>query len=369
MKEFDEYDDFQTTEQEEKSVDLMPYVRKALKGWKTILLCALIGAVIGVVIGVSTPKSYTSRAVVAPEILTRSNMGSGLSSLASMAGINVNSMALTDAMHPDMYPEIIHSPEFYIKLFDMPVTVETKDSLVHTDLYDYMVNYTKHPWWSSVIGLPFMLSDKVKGLFSKKNDFDETEGHEVVDSLRLTRQQEGVVKALSKCINAVVEKRTYLLSLSVTTQDPVISADLANAVVDNLRNFVVTYRTEKSRDNLDYFKGLYDETRSEYLKAQRAYAGYVDSHQNITSRSTLVYQQQLQNEAQLKYQMYSQTSQNLMNAEAKVQQEAPVLVVIQPGIAPRSGHPSRIKIAFLWLVLGGALGLAFVLFGKKQEED
>ena len=361
MKEYDEYYE----DQEEQSIDLMPYVRRALKGWKKILIWALAGAVFGAVIGLSTPRTYTTKAVVAPELVTRATTG-GLSSLASLAGINMNNMALTDAMHPDMYPEIIKSTNFNLKLFDMPVTVETKDSLVHTDLYDYMVNYNKRPWWSAIMGLPFRITGTIKGWFSKETV--EEEGHAHVDSLRLTKQQEMVVKALSKSIQATVEKKSYVLSLKVTMQDPVISAQLANAIIDNLRHFVVSYRTEKSRENVDYYQSIYEQTRDEYLAAQRAYAYYMDSHQGISSKTTLVHQQHLQNEAQLRYSMYSQTAQNLLNAKAKVQQEAPVLVVIQPGVAPRTGKPSKIKLTILYFFVGALIGTAVVALKTKRED-
>lgn len=359
MKEFDEFDDFNEIPRE--PVDFMLYFKKILRSWKKILLFAFGGAAIGIVIGLSTPRVYTSKAIVAPELVTRSTAG-GLSSLASLAGVNINNMALTDAMHPDMYPVIIHSTNFYLKLFDLPVEVATKDSLVHTDLYDYMLNYSKKPWWGVLFGLPQLAIHGVKSLFTKEEE--EEEGHAHVDSLRLTRQQEMIVRALSKDITATVEKRSYVLTLKVTMQDPVIAANLANAVIDNLRDFVVSYRTEKARENVEYYQRLNQETRDEYLKAQRALAYYMDTHHNIIDKSTMVYQQQLQNEAQLRYQMYSQTAQNLMSAEAKVQQEAPVLVVIQPGIAPKLGKPSRAKLAILWFLLGTVLGSLLVCLKK-----
>ncbi len=360
MKEYEEFDG-NSAEEQEIAIDLMPYLKKALKGWKKILLFALVGAVFGLIAAFSIPRTYTTKAVVAPELITRSSAG-GLSSLASLAGINMNNMALTDAMHPDMYPEIIHSTNFYLNLFDMPVTVQTKDSLVHTDLYDYMVNYYKRPWYGAILGLPQAMIGGIKKLFTHEEE--EETGHEHVDSLRLTRQQEMVVRALAKRITANVEKRSYVITLQVTMQDPVIAAQLANAVIDNLRRFVVSYRTEKSRENVDYYQKLYDENREAYLKAQRALAYYMDSHQNISGRSTMVQQQQLQNEVQLRYQMYSQTAQNLMNAQAKVQQEAPVLVVIQPGIAPQRGKPSKTKLVLLWLVIGALAGVVFVCSKK-----
>jgi len=355
MKEFDDNQVYEAS-----SVDLMPYLKLGFKNWKKVLFWAVIGGAFGVMIGFSTPRTYTTKAVVAPEIVTRATTG-GLSSLASMAGINVNNLAMTDAMHPDMYPSIINSTSFLIKLSDLPVTVETRDSVVHTDLYDYVLHYTKRPWWSFVFGAPRMAVNGVKGLFSKEEE-EEVEGHALIDSLRLTRQQEGVIKRLSRSISATVDKKSYVLQVRVTFQDPIISAQVANAVIDYLKEFVVKYRTEKARDNMEYYQKIYIKTQAEYLTAQKAYTNYVDSHQGLASKSSLVYMTQLQNEAQLRYSMYSQTAQNLLNAEAKVQQESPVLVVVQPGIAPNMGHPSKVKIALICFLLGAFLGFSWYAF-------
>ena len=370
MDAFEKFDAFDGFEEEgQKSIDFMPYVRKALRHWKKILIWAFAGSLFGIMIGFSVPKTFTARAVVAPELATRSTLSSGLNSLASLAGVNMNNLALTDAMHPDLYPEVINSTSMYISLFDMPVVVETKDSLVHTDLYDYMVSYNKHPWWTPVFGLPRTTIEMVKGWFKEKNEYEDTEGHESMDSLRLTKQQENVIKALRSSVSASVEKKTYVLSVRVTMQDRIIAAQVANKIIDNLKNFVIEYRTEKSRENVEYYTKVAEETRAAYLAAQKAYASYADSHQGFSNKSTRIYEQQLQNEAQLRYQMYNQTVQSLLSAEAKVQHESPVLVIVQSAMAPNNGKPSRVRLAVLWFVLGGALGVAWVLWkGRKETE-
>lgn len=362
MKEFDEYDNNEMAQ--EGSSNLLPLLKKALKEWRKIVIWAFAGSLVGIFIGLSTPKTFTSRAVVAPEIMTRATSG-GLSSLASLAGINVNNMALTDAMHPDMYPAIINSTNFYLSLFDLPVSFERRDTLVNTDLYDYMANYWRNPWWGYVLGLPHIAAAGIKSIFAKnEEDADDAEGHAILDSLRLTKEQERVVKSLAKNISATVEKRTYLLTIGVTMQDRDITAQVANAVVARLKDFVTSYRTEKAKENRDYYKDLYDQTRADYLSAQRAYTYYMDTHQGVMSKSSLVYQTQLQNEAQLRFQMFSQTAQNLQNAEAKVQLEAPVLVVIQPGVAPHVGKPSKVRLAILFFILGAAMCFGWICWKK-----
>ena len=369
MKKYDDFDDFDDFGPEREPVDIKPYISLALKSWKKVFLWAFVGALFGIMIGFSTPKTYTSKTVVAPELATRNTLSGGLSSLSSLAGINMNTLALTDAMHPDLYPEVIRSANMCIALFDMPVEVATKDSVVHTDLYDYMVNYNKAPWWGYVFGLPRMGIEWVKGWFAKVDEADEAEGHATVDSLLLTREQERVIMALQKSITAAVEKRTYVLSVKVTMQDRVIAARVANMVIEKLKEFVVAYRSEKAMENVEYYQKLYEERRKEYISAQRAYAYYSDSHQGTSSRSTRIYEQQLQNEAQLHFQMFNQTAQNLIAAEAKAQREAPVLVVIQQAFAPWKGKPSKVKLAMLWFILGGALGLGCILGREFLAKD
>jgi len=336
------------------SIDIGKYIRLLLVNWKKILLWAFAGSLFGIMIGFSKPKEFVSTAVVAPELVTRGS-SSGLSSLASLAGFNVNTLAMTDAMHPDLYPEIVKSQNFMIDLFDMPVTVETKDSLVHTDLYDYMLNYTKAPWWGVILGFPHVAMDWVKGLFVKEDTFDDAEGHESVSRVRLTKEQERVALALSKSVAATVEKKTYVIKIKVKMQDRVIAAQVANRIIANLKAFVIAYRAEKAQESVDYYEAVERETKAEYLKAQREYSRYVDSHKGFVMQSSMIEQQRLQNEASLKFQMYNQTAQNLLMARAKVQMEAPVLVIIQPGMAPHKGSPSKVKLALLWFFLGAVV--------------
>jgi uncharacterized protein involved in exopolysaccharide biosynthesis len=353
-----------SADSQQDNIDLGKYFHLLLGNWKKILLWAFIGSLFGIMIGFSKPKVYVSSAVVAPELVTRGS-SSGLSSLASLAGFNMNTLAMTDAMHPDLYPEIIKSQNFMIDLFDMPVTFATRDSLVHTDLYDYMLNYTRTPWWGVIFGFPHVAVGWVKGLFEKEDPIDDAEGHENLSRVKLTKQQERVAIALSKSVSATVEKKTYVLKIKVKMQDRVIAAEVANRIIENLKSFVITYRAEKAKESVDYYKVVEEETLAEYLKAQREYSRYVDSHKGFVMQSSMVEQQRLQNIANLKFQMYNQTAQNLLMARAKVQLEAPVLVVIQPGMAPHKGSPSKVKLAMLWFILG-ALVCSGVLCWKAD---
>ena len=82
----------QYREEEYDEIDIMELLRKLFKEWKLILKWCGIAAVIGLVIAFSIPKEYTVNSTLAPEVVSRSG-GGNLSSLASLAGINLSSMS------------------------------------------------------------------------------------------------------------------------------------------------------------------------------------------------------------------------------------------------------------------------------------
>ena len=358
------YQNPQSPDIQEDEIDVMELVRKLLKDWKMLLKWGVIAGIIGVIIGFGIPKEYTASAVMAPEMATRSGSAS-LSSLASLAGVNLGNMASTDAMYPELYPQIVSSRPFMIELLSMPVSVNARDgSPVDTDLYDYMVNYTKSGWVSVIVKAPFKALRWFLGLFHGKQE--EQEGHADLDPYHLTLEQANVLKALSESIMVTVDKKTYMISLNVVSQNPKVAADIAQTVIDHLEEYVVDYRTEKSRHDLEYYETLYEEARRDYFAAQQKYARYVDANQGVVRQSVLIERERLQNEASLAYQLYNQTAQQVQLAKAKVQQETPVATVIQPPTIPlKKTKPSKAKMLVVFGLLGVCLAALWILWGRE----
>ena len=125
------------------SVDIKALVLKVLKKWKTILLWMVVAGAIGVFIGFCTPKVYSVSSKLSPELMSRVN-SSSLSSLASLAGVSMSSLSgNSDAIRPDLYPEIISSVPFIVDLFEVPVQIVEKKDTVRTSYYDYIENHQK----------------------------------------------------------------------------------------------------------------------------------------------------------------------------------------------------------------------------------
>ena len=349
-------------EDEYDEIDIMELVRKLFKDWKKLLKWCGYGALVGLVIGFSLPKVYTASTKIAPEIASKSG-GGNLSSLASLAGINLGNMSTTDAMSPDLYPEVVNSTPFMVDLFSVPVEFKYKKQMMNSDLYDYMKNYTKVPWWNKVLSIPFKALDWFMGLFHEK--VEKLEGYSDVNPSELTLEQSKMVAALHEGIAVAVDKKTGVITTTVSAQDPHVAATVAQEVIDRLQAYVTTYRTDKSRKDLEYYQQLYDEAKAQYYDAQQRYARFVDANQGMVLQRARTEEERLKNEADLAFQLYNSCAQQLQVAKAKVQQETPVCSVIQPPSVPvRRSKPSKATIIVAFMFLAVCVEAVWLLWGK-----
>lgn len=356
----DENYNMESQEPEESEIDLLELFGKLWKAKRTLIWAGVAGMVIGLVVAFSIPKEYTVDMKLAPEMSGGTKAGGGgLSALASMAGINLNSGSGTDAVNPMLYPEIVGSVPFMTGLFDVPVTT-TDDE--HMTLRSYLEYKTSAPWWGAVMALPGKAIGAVKGLFVEPAD---TTKQYKVDPFRLSYDQTKLVERLKNAITADVDNKTAVISVSVTMQDPLVAALLADTVVHRLQEYVTEYRTEKARNDLAYAEKLNVEAKNDYHKAQQRYAAYVDRNHGLVSKSSLTEEERLQNEMNLAFSLYNSTAQQYQMARAKVQEITPVYTVLKPATVPiQASKPSKVVILIGFIFLAVVIAGAWVLFGQ-----
>ena len=174
-----------------------------------------------------------------------------------------------------------------------------------------------------------------------------------------------MLTALASRVSVESAAKTSVISISVTMQDPMVSAMLADTVAERLKEYVIGYRTNKARKDMEYAQKLNDEARQAYYEAQQRYASYVDNNQGIILRSKRNEEERLQNEQALAFNLYNTTAQQLQVAKAKVQEITPVFTVVQPSTVPLApSKPSKMLILVGCVFLAVVGASAWVLFGS-----
>ncbi len=345
---------------EEIEIDLMDLFRKVIGIRKKIYKAAGIGLIIGVIVAISIPKQYTVEVTLSPEM--GSSKAGGLSGLAaSFLGSGVSMGDGTDALNASLSADIVSSTPFLLELSNMKVPVSKSEEI---SLSSYL-DEESSPWWSYVIGFPGMVIGGVKSLFIEDEDETISSDKASQGAIELSKKESQKIETLKKMIIASVDKKTSMTTVSVTFQDPKVAAIVADSVVNKLQEYIIDYRTSKSKEDCLYLEKLFKERQQEYYAAQKKYADYMDSHDNIILQSVRAEQERLQNDMSLAYQVYSQVASQLQVARAKVQEEKPVFAVVEPAVVPLypSGTSRKVYVlAFIFLSV--CIVISWNLFGK-----
>ena len=345
---------------EEIEIDLIGILRKIIGIRKTIYKAAGIGLVVGIIVAISIPKQYTVGVTLSPEM--GGSKGGGLSGLAaSFLGSGMTVGDGTDALNASLSADIVSSTPFLLELSTMKIPA-LKGGTMTLNVY---LDEESSPWWGYVIGLPGMVIGGVKSLFTEEESESVPSDKANLGTIELSKKESEKIEALKKKILASVDKKTSMTTVSVTLQNPKVAAVVADSVVRKLQEYIIDYRTTKAKEDCLYLERLFKERQQEYYDAQKKYADYMDSHDNIILQSVRAEQERLQNDMSLAYQVYSQVANQLQVARAKVQEEKPVFAVVEPAVIPLypSGTSRKIYVlAFIFLSV--CIVISWKLFGE-----
>ena len=339
--------------------DVYAYIQILIKKKWWILSIALTFGLFGVFCSFQIPKIYTSALSLAPES-SKNGLSSNISSLASMVGMDMKFGNNDDAIYPEIYPDVVKSNKFIVSLFDIKVT--TKDQTLTTTYYNYLDKYQKSAFWNKWIDAISKKIKKSDSISEKNNNINK------VDTFQLTKKETDIANNISNSIKCSVDKKTSIITIQVTAQDPLIAATMADSVKVRLQDFIKEYRTQKARDNVAYIRHLYKEAKDRYDKARKEYAEYADAHQETVLQEYQSKQEDLENEMQLQYNIYTQCVQQLQLSLAKLQEQTPVFTEITQAAVPikHSNTPKIvIVIVFIFVAIIGSL-LYFTIANRKK---
>ena len=346
---------------EEIEIDLIGILRKIIGIRKTIYKAAGIGLVVGIIVAISIPKQYTVGVTLSPEM--GNTKAGGLSGLAASflgSGMAINEG--TDALNASLSADIVSSTPFLLELSTMKIPALEGETMT----LNVYLDEESSPWWSYVIGLPGMVIGGVKSLFTEEESELVPSDKANLGTIELSKKESKKIESLKKKILASVDKKTSMTTVSVTLQNPKVAAVVADSVVRKLQEYIIDYRTSKAKEDCLYLERLFKERQQEYYDAQKKYADYMDSHDNIILQSVRAEQERLQNDLSLAYQVYSQVANQLQVARAKVQEEKPVFAVVEPAVIPLYPSGTSRKIYVLAFIF---LSVCFVISWKLFGED
>lgn len=335
-----------------EQINISEIIKRVIqKKWTYALILSITFAVAcGLILPV--PRYYKSGVSLAPE-LGNINEGGGLADIAASMGFNLNNTMLSDAISPELYPELLKSNRFISQLIE--IRVKSIDGATNTTYYNYLDKHQKQ----NPLMIPLYV---LKNLFKKKAA-PTPKGHHI-NYFQLTKREYEIFSAIRNKVTCRVDKKTNLISIEVEDQDPLISATMADSVRYKLQEFITEYRTSKARHDMNYYKELTAKAKHTYEKARQAYGSYADANMEIMLESFKSKKDDLENDMQLKFNAYSTLNTQLQAAIAKVQEKTPVFTVVTNATVPlKPAGPKRM------MFVAGMLFLAFIITTVYVSKD
>lgn len=314
------------------------------------VLIVLFFASLGLWYAFTAQEQFVSEGKILPELQAQGGKLGSLAGLASLAGVDLGSTAGTEAIRPDLYPDVLKSTPFFLELFNQKVTNRENKTMSFEQFYHQIVEKEA------------AIQEKSKKKFPVKEN-----GFLVLNSLSEDR-----IKDLKERIKADIDKKSGVVNISVKMPDPVVAAGIARFSMVYLTEYVTRYRTDKAKKDLDFLEERVNLARGKLYNNQVKKAQYSDQFQLPTIRlqSADIQRERIESEYRISSTFYTELLKKYEEAKIKLQQETPVFQVLDPPIAPtKKSEPKKAIILLFALFLGGIMAMITVLIRKKNYKQ
>lgn len=349
-------------------IDLIALARTIWNGRMTVIIITIIFSILGLVVAIVTPKQYKVNTIMVPQLSGQENNLGGLSSLAAMAGINMD-MNTGSELSPMIYPQVVQSIPFQMELMKTKLNFEGYDEKI--SFYDFYTDpqYAKFNIISAIkkytVGLPGIIIKAIRGK-KKKSVYSDEESNRII---QLSEEEKELSELLSKCVYLDVNQKDGYITLTSVMPEARAAAQIGQKAQSLLQEKIIEFKIGKAKSQLEFVQERYNEKEKEFNKIQEKLARSRDKNKNIITEIGKTELERYQGEYLIISSVFSELSKQLENSKIQVKKETPVFSIIKPVIVPNEkSKPNRPLILIIWTFLGGIIGSGWI-FGKQFFES
>ncbi|MBQ1226840.1 MAG: lipopolysaccharide biosynthesis protein [Alistipes sp.] len=355
--------------QEEQEIDLVALVKKMWLNKGLIIKLTAVFMVLGLLVALFSSKVYTTSCDIVPQT-SKGAKGGGMSSLAALAGININDGQSGAELSPLVYQNIMNSTSFRKELMQTKIDFEeagrpvsfyeyyTSEEFNKPTVLSYIMKYT--------IGLPGVIMGAIRGE-QPEPDYSSLGGASAIETI--SKDDFKAMSILESCISMTLDNKNGYLTITANMPEALAAAQLAQASVEFLQKYITKFKIEKVQSNLDFVQERYNEAKGNFEDIQSRRAKFRDANHNSVKYAARVEQEKLDAEYTLAMNLYSELATQLEQAKINVKETTPILTVIRPVTVPyKKSKPQRAMILLAFTFLGFAAGAGLVLVSQTLAQ-
>ena len=350
--------------QEEEEISLIDILLIVVRNQRIIVTCAFLAGILGILVAIFSAREYTSSARLIRELETEATSPSFGGNLSFLRGMGVNLGATSAGLTPDAYPDIVKSRE--VRLAVVQDTFYFPDLGRQATFVEYA---TQDPGFVEIlvdytIGLPWTIKDKLSN--------DDSPVPTGVGGIYPTKDEEEALIEISTMLGTGLDVESGLMTISVSSPYPSLSAELTQSFVDNLVERVREIRTLKARRNLEFIRQQFEEAALELQMAENELASFEDRNNNIQRARLMTERARLQRQVTFKSDLYSSLQAQLTQAQVNLLRSEPVITLLERPVPPMEPSGSSRMVMVIWFTFLGffaGVGIAFVNAFVQQRRS
>ena len=342
---------------DEYSIDIITILKKIWSERILIVRLTISFFIIGCLVALISPVIYTSETTFVPQVSDdQMSPTNKLGSLASLAGLNINSTETSSDSYlsPLLYTKIIDSEEFSLKLLSSELITSDSNNLT---ISEYLLSNE-----SSFNFNPINFIKKYTiGLFLGKEK-EETNNNINQNYNFISDTDYNLLYTLRKKFTIELNKKEGFVKVLATDKDPFISTQIVEQVTKNLQSKIIEIRTNKIKERLEFSKKQYELKQVEFNSLVNKLAEFKDSNKSISTALFMSQLQKLESDYQLQQNILINLASEYNNNKIKLNKDTPIFSVIDEVSVPRHRtKPNRTNIVILHILLGLIFSVGFVL--------
>jgi uncharacterized protein involved in exopolysaccharide biosynthesis len=331
------------------NIDFSAIWRIIKKGKLFVIGITLFFTFSGIIYAFTLKEEFQVIGKILPEIQSKGGSIGQFAGLAALAGVDLAGAGSgVDAVRPDLYPDVLKSTPFFLSLFKEKVKNKNNKSTDFLEFYNSEVLNGK------------VKADDLKNKYPKSGDY-----------ISFNRQIEKNIKDLKERIICNYDKKVGVISISVKLPDPIVAAIVTRYSMNYLTQYIIDYRIEKQKRDLEFLKEKLDSAKGKYFNNQNKKASYTDKMplNALRFQSADLQRERIESEYKISSTFYNSLLQKYEEAKLKMQQETPVIKILEPPVVPNvKSEPKRALIIFMFIFFGLIVSFIFIFVFRPNDE-
>lgn len=166
-----------------------------------------------------------------------------------------------------------------------------------------------------------------------------------------------------------------MMKLSVTSEDPALSATLASRILQQLNRFNLANRQQQATSEREFIESQVAEASQRLRNAEDQLQTFLSENRNFTQASSVAFElDRLRRAVTMRQELYTSLAKSLDEARIEEVRDSPVLTVIEPAEPPllpdRPEWPGRAILGlFVGFLIGSLIAFVHSYFARQRENE